>query len=188
MNTHTANALLKTLEEPPGDTVILLLSHDPARLPATIRSRSQKLSVRLPAKAAARQWLAERTDVPPGRAALALEAAAGSPLSALDLLEDGGVDAYEATHNMLNAVLRGELPPAEAPAAVEDVDPVQLWSWISLRAARGTRAAMASHRMAARALSELQRQANRNRRLASTPVREDLLLQDWLIQWSRLNR
>lgn len=188
MNIHAANALLKTLEEPPGDAVILLLSHDPARLPATIRSRCQKLSVRLPSKAAAQQWLAERSDVPPERAALALEAAAGSPLSALDLLDDGGVDAFAAIHNMLDAVLRGSLAPAEAPTAVEDIDPVRLWSWISLRAARATRAAVTGRRSAARALSELQREADRNRRLASTPVREDLLLQDWLIQWSRLNR
>jgi hypothetical protein len=89
---------------------------------------------------------------------------------------------------MLDAVLRGSLAPAEAPTAVEDIDPVRLWSWISLRAARATRAAVTGRRSAARALSELQREADRNRRLASTPVREDLLLQDWLIQWSRLNR
>ena len=188
MNVHTANALLKTLEEPPGDTVILLVSHDPARLPATIRSRCQKLSVRLPSRDLAQRWLGQHSDAPPERAALALEAAAGSPLSALDLLEDGGVDAYEVTHNMLDAVLLGNMAPAEASSAVEDVDPVRLWSWISLRAARATRSAVSSRRTAARSLSELQRQADRNRRLAGTPVREDLLLQDWLIQWARLTR
>lgn len=188
MNTHTANALLKTLEEPPGDTVMLLLSHDPARLPATIRSRCQKLNVSMPSRTRALEWLAQRTDESPERAALAYEAAAGSPLRALDMLEDGGVEAYEATHRMLDSVLRGQLDPAEAPAAVKDADPDRLWSWISLRAARATRAALAGRREASRALTELQRQADRNRRLARTPVREDLLLQDWLIQWSRLNR
>ena len=112
---------------------------------------------------------------------------ANEPLhGTLDLLDDGGVDAYAAIHNMLDAVLRGSLAPAEAPAAVEDVDPARLWSWISLRAARGTRAAITGRRSAAAALSDLQRQADHNRRLASTPVRGDLLLQDWLIQWARL--
>ena len=41
MNVNAANALLKNLEEPPGETVLILLSHDPSRLPVTVRSRSQ---------------------------------------------------------------------------------------------------------------------------------------------------
>ena len=57
MNTHTANALLKTLEEPPGDTVMILVSNAPARLPATIRSRCQNLDVRLPGTEASLGWL-----------------------------------------------------------------------------------------------------------------------------------
>jgi len=43
MNHHAANALLKTLEEPPPKTVILLVSHAPGRLMATIKSRCRKL-------------------------------------------------------------------------------------------------------------------------------------------------
>ena len=41
MNAAAANALLKTLEEPPPDTFLLLVSHQPGRLAATIRSRCQ---------------------------------------------------------------------------------------------------------------------------------------------------
>ncbi len=43
MNTSAANALLKMLEEPPADTVLLLLSHQPSRLLPTIRSRCRTL-------------------------------------------------------------------------------------------------------------------------------------------------
>src|SRR3546814_7179155 len=39
MNINAANALLKSLEEPSGDTVLLLVSHQPSRLLATIKSR-----------------------------------------------------------------------------------------------------------------------------------------------------
>ncbi len=46
MNRHAANALLKTLEEPPARTVLLLVSHAPGRLLATIRSRCRKLALK----------------------------------------------------------------------------------------------------------------------------------------------
>jgi len=57
MNRNAANALLKTLEEPPPGTHLLLVTAMPGRLPATVRSRCQRLSIRPDAAAAAR-WLA----------------------------------------------------------------------------------------------------------------------------------
>ena len=43
MNTAAANAVLKMLEEPPRDAVLLLIAHQPARLLPTIRSRCREL-------------------------------------------------------------------------------------------------------------------------------------------------
>ena len=43
MNRNAANSLLKTLEEPPADTVFILVTYDPMRLPVTIRSRCQRI-------------------------------------------------------------------------------------------------------------------------------------------------
>ena len=45
MNNNAANSLLKTLEEPPGSTLIILVSHQPSFLPITIRSRCQKIKI-----------------------------------------------------------------------------------------------------------------------------------------------
>ena len=45
MNTNAANAFLKTLEEPPANTLLILITASPARLPATIRSRCQPLGL-----------------------------------------------------------------------------------------------------------------------------------------------
>ena len=59
MTTGAANALLKTLEEPSGDTYLLLVSHQPERLPATIRSRCQRLSIARPRPADVIAWLGE---------------------------------------------------------------------------------------------------------------------------------
>ena len=44
MNIAAANAFLKTLEEPPGDSVLILISSRPDRLPATIRSRCSRVN------------------------------------------------------------------------------------------------------------------------------------------------
>ncbi len=46
MNDNAANALLKMLEEPPGNAMLLLLSNTPGRLLPTIRSRCQRLDMR----------------------------------------------------------------------------------------------------------------------------------------------
>jgi len=46
MNVNAANALLKLLEEPPADTVMLLVSHQPSRLLPTVRSRCRNLRCR----------------------------------------------------------------------------------------------------------------------------------------------
>jgi DNA polymerase-3 subunit delta' len=62
MTPAAANALLKTLEEPTAGTYLLLLSHRPTGLPATIRSRCQRLTVEQPSARAVQAWLG--SDVP----------------------------------------------------------------------------------------------------------------------------
>lgn len=57
MNRFAANALLKTLEEPPQGTLLILVASQPSRLPATILSRCQRVRVRAPERTAAVAWL-----------------------------------------------------------------------------------------------------------------------------------
>lgn len=57
MTLAAANALLKTLEEPSGDSYLLLVSHQPGLLPSTIRSRCQTLAIRGPKIEALAGWL-----------------------------------------------------------------------------------------------------------------------------------
>lgn len=82
MNVNAANSLLKTLEEPPGNGLLLLVTAQPARLPATVRSRCQKIRFDLPAAAVAVPWLAARVADGVAPAAL-LDIAGGAPLAAL---------------------------------------------------------------------------------------------------------
>jgi DNA polymerase-3 subunit delta' len=57
MNRFAANALLKTLEEPPQGTLLVLVVTQPSRLPATILSRCQRVRIRAPQRAEAAAWL-----------------------------------------------------------------------------------------------------------------------------------
>lgn len=57
LNRFAANALLKTLEEPPPRTVLILVATQPSRLPATILSRCQRIRVPAPSRAQAVSWL-----------------------------------------------------------------------------------------------------------------------------------
>src|SRR4051812_26577320 len=55
---NAANALLKSLEEPPAGAIFILVSHRPARLLPTVRSRCVAIPVPIPPREAALRWLA----------------------------------------------------------------------------------------------------------------------------------
>jgi DNA polymerase-3 subunit delta' len=84
MNVAAANAMLKTLEEPPPSTFLLLLSHHPGRVAATLRSRCVRLAAPMPARDEAQRWLATQGVTEP---AAVLAQAGGAPLTALRLAD-----------------------------------------------------------------------------------------------------
>jgi DNA polymerase III subunit delta' len=84
LNVNGANAFLKTLEEPAGRTLLILIAQPSHRLPATITSRCQRLTLRLPGRSVAAAWLAAR-DPSVENWDAALELAGGAPLKALEL-------------------------------------------------------------------------------------------------------
>ena len=86
MNLNAANALLKSLEEPAGNTVLLLVSHQPSRLLPTLRSRCVQQACPLPGRQQSLVWLAAKLpDVAETEREELLDLAAGSPLAALKL-------------------------------------------------------------------------------------------------------
>jgi DNA polymerase-3 subunit delta' len=70
LNWNAANALLKTLEEPPARTVLILVAQQPSRLPATILSRCQRLRIRTPERGPALSWLRQFVGEGPWEAVL----------------------------------------------------------------------------------------------------------------------
>lgn len=89
LNNSSANALLKTLEEPSNNTYLFLITDLPGRLKPTIRSRCQRLQFTAPATTICRDWLSGRlqADV----IDVVVPAAANRPLLALELAASGAV-------------------------------------------------------------------------------------------------
>jgi len=86
MNAAAANALLKTLEEPPPSTYLLLVAHQPGRLPPTIVSRCVRVPLPPPDAATAASWLRGQGAA---NAEALLAQADGAPLRALALADPG---------------------------------------------------------------------------------------------------
>lgn len=88
MNHITANTLLKTLEEPPGDMRFILACQAAQELLPTVRSRCQNHHMDWPALETATQWLVQQS-VPADDASVLLQAAGGRPDDALMMFQSG---------------------------------------------------------------------------------------------------
>ncbi|MEG3049875.1 MAG: DNA polymerase III subunit delta', partial [Thermomonas sp.] len=112
INWNAFNALLKTLEEPQPGRYLWLLSSNPARLPATIRSRCQRLELRLPPREEAMAWLRAR-----GHAAAvaseALDAARGHPGLADAWASGDGLALRRSVVEDTQALRRGQAAAGE---------------------------------------------------------------------------
>ena len=111
MNPNAANALLKTLEEPPDRGVLLLVSHAPGGLLPTIRSRCRRLSFAPWSEADVTGFVRKNLDVSEEAAIRLARMAKGSPGRALDLAARHAVAADDAAHELLV-----QLPQVDAGA------------------------------------------------------------------------
>lgn len=105
MNRNAANAVLKAVEEPPPKALILLISHVPGWLPATVRSRCRKLPLQPLSETQIQDFLTVHAGPldAADRAGLA-RLADGSPGRALTLVEAGGLDLYRDMIGLLDSL------------------------------------------------------------------------------------
>ena len=106
MNTHAANSLLKTLEEPTDRTLLILVRARLDTLPATIANRCQRVRFAVPDEALALRWLADQDGSRDWRRLLAM--AGGAPLRALALAAEGMEETDRAYRQDLASLLTGE--------------------------------------------------------------------------------
>src|SRR5579883_1886618 len=110
LNRFAANALLKTLEEPPPRTLLILVATQPSRLPATILSRCQRLKLAAPARAVSLRWLTAAGGEKPWGPAL--DTLGEAPLTVLASDPDAVAEADADTRQTLEAFVTGGADPA----------------------------------------------------------------------------
>ena len=130
MNINAANALLKNLEEPQPKTLLILVSHRPSLLSATIRSRCQKINMPIPDTAVANQWL---TEVTGDQSAVdkVLFLAAGKPLLALDYLQSDNLQQRQSFEELIAQVRAGDISPLDAAQQAQKLDSTESIDWFS---------------------------------------------------------
>jgi DNA polymerase-3 subunit delta' len=191
-----ANALLKTLEEPPPQTLIVLVSDRPARLLPTIRSRCRVLDLPKPPRDEALKWLrAEGVEGPEA----ALAAAGGAPLLARELAQPEEAELRRRIVAQLSRPSGAnplDLAASIDRAAVERfIYWMQTWVYDLLRvrlAGEPRHHTDATQALRARAkaadldaLFDLDRELAEARRLASHPLNPRLLAEHLLMTYNR---
>lgn len=204
LNTASANALLKTLEEPGRDLQFLLLTDQPMALLATIRSRCQLLPLGVPDVEVAMRWLNEQ--VPDAReASTLLQLARGAPVAAAALRE---TDWFRARRDLvadLAAVSQGRQTALQTATSWQKLDALQqVTAWQSLlddavllamapeQPARHTDLQDELHALvadlSAEVLLDALWQAVESRRLLTTNVQPQTILESLWLHWGRETR
>jgi DNA polymerase-3 subunit delta' len=193
MNGAAANALLKTLEEPPERVLLILVAHQPGRLLATVRSRCRKLAFSLPEWPEARAWLIGQGLNEPDAA---LREAGGAPLVALEYADPERVKRRDRFIAALAAPDPGTLSSLgqEYQASLEEA-----WGWLArwlhdlMRVAHQGAARYFPERdaelkrLAAHAspvgLLDMEADLRRSGRWLRHPLNAQLLLESWLLRY-----
>jgi DNA polymerase-3 subunit delta' len=125
MNIAAANALLKCLEEPVANTLIILVSDRPGSLLATIRSRCQRVLIPNPDRATAMQWLG---GILPAQDPIRdlLESCGGKPLKALEMHQLGILQQRDTIQSVLGGIWSGKLLAHEGASQLIKFDPEQV--------------------------------------------------------------
>ncbi|MEW6563460.1 MAG: DNA polymerase III subunit delta' [Pseudomonadota bacterium] len=198
MNLNAANALLKTLEEPPHGVLFILVSHKPQQLLPTIRSRCLALSAVPPTKEESVFWLESQGVVQPESW---LARAGFAPVAAQALAESGG-EGKEYTAllqslsrpDQLDAIAVAEHLQRAEPAKV--ILLLQQWTYdlIDIYLARQVRyfAEQTAQlgRLAQQAdlyqLLQFQRELNEARRVAGHPLNPRLVFETLLYSYQKV--
>lgn len=128
MNMNAFNALLKTLEEPPSDTVIILVSSAAPQLSATIRSRCHLLQMHTPDKESALKWL--QTNNGQGDWERLLVLAKGAPLQALHLIDTDLSDQRIRLLKEFLGLAENSSQPLAAITGFDSISVIQMIEWL----------------------------------------------------------
>jgi len=127
MTTNAANSLLKTLEEPPGDALLILVADRKGRLPATIFSRCQRISFSSPGEVEALAWLDRLR--PGADWSEALSLSGNAPLTALDRIEQ--LDTHASMKREFTEIAAGTGSALEVASRWAKLDTGFVLEWLA---------------------------------------------------------
>ncbi len=130
MNVSAANALLKTLEEPGAETLLLLVCHQLGQLMPTIRSRCQRIDFRMPPAEDAQRWLATRLELDQAGAGKLLAIAQGAPLKALEMKQGGQLELRRTFMTALADLLRDRTDAISVAQKLHKEELIHLLDWL----------------------------------------------------------
>lgn len=113
MNVSSSNSLLKLLEEPQHNTVLILITGRPEKLPITVKSRCQNYHLASPTTEQAFDWLANNAENKVNGETLAklLQLAKGAPLAVIDMLNAGMAEQYLQVEQDFKLILQNSANP-----------------------------------------------------------------------------
>ena len=113
MNVSSSNSLLKLLEEPQHNTVLILVTGHPEKLPITVKSRCQNYHLASPTAEQALDWLKNNVEDKVDGETLAklLQLAKGAPLTVVDMLNGGMTEQYLQVEQDFDLILQNSVNP-----------------------------------------------------------------------------
>lgn len=130
MNVNASNALLKCLEEPGGNTLIMLVTHQSSQLLPTVRSRCQSVDFPVPAEDKARAWLVRQTG-DEGVARRLLSLAGGCPIKARALAEGDWQKQRDHTFELWMSYQQRKASMIEVAEALAKYPMTDVMEWLA---------------------------------------------------------
>jgi DNA polymerase-3 subunit delta' len=212
MNRHAANSLLKTLEEPTEDALLILISNQPSLLLPTIRSRCQQLVFPRPEAQVSETWL--QAQIAGGEKGASesiniedlLALSNGAPLAAKALHETGGLAVRRELANQWAGVAQGKVDPLACAKQWSELGLPKATQWLSswvmdlIRLKSGGNPAVITNGDLSPQLQklvaglELQRlfaylqQITETARWANGQLNAQSAMEDLMVNWGRLRR
>ncbi len=130
MNKSSANALLKILEEPPGNTIFFLISSRPAYIPITIRSRCNRVNFTKTFDEDAISWLMERTNLDHDKAEELLVIAQGQPILAEELSSSDIMTNWDSILEDLSSLIQEKIDVIKLAKKWQDYGAADVLQWM----------------------------------------------------------
>ena len=186
MNIAASNALLKSLEEPEPNTLIILVSSRLSAIPMTIRSRCRIESLSMPSAEIAQTWLSDRIEDKQVNIPELLEIANGKPLLALDYINGSGFEDRQHVESLLDAMRYSDETPFAAAQACQKYSPEELISWILSYVHRLMVGELQNKPMPALFLFLDKLIKARAWLLSGSPLNTQLLWEELFIEWAQI--